>query len=148
MPNISTLLISGALHLARGILGVARGLLVLLARCNGRHLGNALGVFAGFFFRHSACLPGFLSRAFCLPTFCGDLVRVLAFGRADLARCFRFHPRSLPLDGLCIAAPRRCLYLFKLRLLRPGRRLQALREVWIITRHVYNLSFQSSRIGG
>jgi hypothetical protein len=67
---------------------------------------------------------------------------------AYLARCFRFHPRSLPLGGLCIVAPRRCLYLFQLRLLRLGRRLQALRETWFFTRHVYKFLIQSSRIGG
>ena len=133
---------------ARGILGVARGLLILFKRCIGRNLGNAPGVFAGLFFRDNLCLPGFLSRAFCVSPFCSDLVRVLAFGRTDLARCFRFHPRSLPLGGLRFVTPRRCLYLFKLRLLRFGRRLQALCETWFFTRHFFNLSFQSSRIGG
>ena len=128
---------------ARGVFGVARGLLIPFKRCIGLHLGNALGVLARLFFRDSACLPSFLSRAFCVSPFGRDPVRRSAFGRADLARACRFHPCSLPLGGLWVVSQRRCAYLFQLGLLSLGRRLQALREIWFFTRHVFDLSFQA-----
>ena len=135
-------------RLARGVFGVARGLLILFERCIGLHLGNALGVLPRLFFRDSVCLPGFLSRALCVSQFGGDPVRVFVFGRANFARFCRFDPCGLPLGGLCVVSQRRCPYLFQLGLLRLDRRLQAFRETWFFTRHVFGFSFQSIRIGG
>jgi hypothetical protein len=65
---------------ARGVFGVARGLLTNLERCLGLRLGNALGVLACLFLRDSAFLPGFLRRAFCVSAFGGCPLRGFAFG--------------------------------------------------------------------
>ena len=135
-------------RLARGVFGVTRGLLLLFEGGIDFRSGNALGVLARLFFRDRVCLPGSLGSALCVSQFGGRPVRRLVFGRANFSRFRRFHPCCLPFGGLRVVGQRRGAYLFQLRLLRLGRRLQPFREAWFFARHVVDLSFQCIRMGG
>src|SRR3954469_6199585 len=72
------------------VFGVARCLLVLLERCIGLGLGDAVAFLARPFFDESLCFSAFLSRASRLSLLGSDTVGDLPCRRAQLSCCFRF----------------------------------------------------------
>jgi hypothetical protein len=107
-------------------------------------LGIALGILARLSsVTARACLAFSAARSEFLSS-AATRFADLAFGSSGFGARLRFHLCSLPLGGLCVVSQRRCAYLFKLGLLGLGRRLQALRETWFFTSHVFDPSFYAA----
>ena len=128
-------------NFTRGVFGVARSLLILFKDGIGLCFGNAFGLLARLFVDDGECLPSVLSRALRLSVFGPHPVGVLSSRRANLSRCGRFHLSSLPTSGLRAVGRRRCTYLFQLRFLGLGSRLQAFHKTRFFSGHAFNPHF-------
>jgi hypothetical protein len=126
----------------RGVFGVAHSLLMLFKRRIRLGLGTAFSILASPFLDDTESLPRLLSRALRLSLFGADPVGLLSLRSADLARCCCFHLCSLPLRGPCAGGGYRGTHPFQLSTLSFCGRLQAFRETWFLTGHVFNLSFR------
>ena len=125
---------------ARGVLAVARGLLISLERCFGFRPGDPFGMLTQIFFDDSPRLPRLVGVAQRLSLMSSSAFGRLSFRRSKFSRCCGFHPRSVRLGGLCVPGRRGRAHLFELGFLRVGCSLDPLDEIRFFSRHVLNPS--------